>query len=300
MTVFTETLVAGEALPVAVVEGREPGPRVLVTAGVHGCEYVGIETARRLAIELSKRSAVVRGRVTIVACVNPGAMRARIPALNPADGLNINRMFPGDAEGSASQRTAAWLTDLQDAHDFYIDLHGGDVHEKLSPYVYVPGACEEAVTKAAREAAKFVGVPVRILSSALTGAYNSAAARGTPSILIERGQGGRWSEEEVAFYRRDVLSVLAHLGSVDPVDFPDARTAPVEQREFKAWYDTSEGGFWHPCVEPGDEVTEGMTLGELSDLEGRRLREVVAVKDGVVLYMTGTLYAPAGVDLIAY
>lgn len=146
-------------------------------------------------------------------------MRARIPALNPADGLNINRMFPGDAGGSASQRTAAWLMELQSESDFYIDMHGGDVHEKLSPYVYIPGACEERVTAAARRAAAFVNVPVRILSSALSGAYNSAAACGTPSILIERGQGGRWSEAEVTEYRADILSVLAHLGTVDGANF---------------------------------------------------------------------------------
>lgn len=107
MSVFTEIEVAGETRPVAVIRGADKGPRVLVTAGIHGCEFVGIETARRLAIELAGRSGAVRGTVTIVACVNPGAMRARIPALNPADGLNINRMFPGDAGGSASRRIAA-------------------------------------------------------------------------------------------------------------------------------------------------------------------------------------------------
>ena len=36
------------------------------------------------------------------------------------------------------------------------------------------------------------------------------------------------------------------------------------------------------------------------DIEGCLLREVTAVKDGVVLYMAGTLYAPAGFDLVAY
>lgn len=178
-------------------------------------------------------------------------MRARIPALNPADGLNINRMFPGDAGGSASQRTAAWLMELQSESDFYIDMHGGDVHEKLSPYVYIPGACEERVTAAARRAAAFVNVPVRILSSALSGAYNSAAACGTPSILIERGQGGRWSEAEVTEYRADILSVLAHLGTVDGANFAGVH-GPVGQTEMRAFYETSEGGFWYPCVEPGE------------------------------------------------
>lgn len=299
MSVFTEIELAGETLPVAVIRGSAKGPRVLVTAGIHGCEFVGIETARRLAIELAGRSGAVRGTVTIVACVNPGAMRARIPALNPADGLNINRMFPGDASGSASRRIAAWLMELQSESDFYIDMHGGDVHEKLSPYVYIPGACEERVTAAARRAAAFVNVPVRILSSALSGAYNSAAACGTPSILIERGQGGRWSEAEVAEYRADILSVLAHLGTVDGANFAGVH-GPVGQTEMRAFYETSEGGFWYPCVEPGERIAQGAKLGEMLDIEGRLLREVTAVKDGVVLYMTGTLYAPAGFDLVAY
>lgn len=299
MSVFAEIEVAGETLPVAVIRGSGEGPRVLVTAGIHGCEFVGIETARRLAIELAADSGAVRGTVTIVACVNPGAMRARIAALNPADGLNINRMFPGDAGGSASRRTAAWLMGLQAESDFYIDMHGGDLHEKLSPYVYIPGACDAGVTAAARRAAEFVNVPVRVLSSAHSGAYNSAAACGTPSILIERGQGGRWSEGEVAQYRADILSVLAHLGAVEGSNFAHVH-GPVEQTEMAAYYEASEGGFWHPCVEPGERVAQGAKLGEMLDIEGRLLRKVTAVKDGVVLYMTGTLYAPAGVDLVAY
>ena len=259
MSVFAEIEVAGETLPVAVIRGSGEGPRVLVTAGIHGCEFVGIETARRLAIELAADSGAVRGTVTIVAC----------------------------------------LMGLQAESDFYIDMHGGDLHEKLSPYVYIPGACDAGVTAAARRAAEFVNVPVRVLSSAHSGAYNSAAACGTPSILIERGQGGRWSEGEVAQYRADILSVLAHLGAVEGSNFAHVH-GPVEQTEMAAYYEASEGGFWHPCVEPGERVAQGAKLGEMLDIEGRLLREVTAVKDGVVLYMTGTLYAPAGVDLVAY
>lgn len=117
---------------------------MLVTAGIHGCEFVGIETARRLAIELAGRSGAVRGTVTIVACVNPGAMRARIPALNPADGLNINRMFPGDAGGSASQRTATWLMELQSESDFYIDMHAATSMRSSRPTSTSPAHARSA------------------------------------------------------------------------------------------------------------------------------------------------------------
>lgn len=300
MMTYAKHICNGQFLDVCTIDGAQPGPKILITAGIHGCEYVGIETARRLAQELSENQHRICGRITIIPCVNQAALQARIPARNPADGLNINREFPGSTHGSASQILAAMITQLQDENDFYIDMHGGDLHEKLSAYVYIPGNCAPDVTDAVRKAAACVDVPVRVLSDALTGAYNSAATRGTPSILIERGHGGRWSEVEVAAYRTDILSVLAHLGSLRQDDWSGLNKAH-QQREIKALYVGADvNGLWYPSVEPGQSVLEGDFLGVLRSFEGEDLKVVRAEKDGCVLYMTGTLFAPAGVDLIAY
>ena len=300
MMTYAKHICNGQFLDVCTIDGAQPGPKILITAGIHGCEYVGIETARRLAQELSENQHRICGRITIIPCVNQAALQARIPARNPADGLNINREFPGSTHGSASQILAAMITQLQDENDFYIDMHGGDLHEKLSAYVYIPGNCAPDVTDAARKAAACVDVPVRVLSNALTGAYNSAATRGTPSILIERGHGGRWSEVEVAAYRTDILSVLAHLGSLRQDDWSGLNKAH-QQREIKALYVGADvNGLWYPSVEPGQSVLAGDFLGVLRSFEGEDLKVVRAEKDGCVLYMTGTLFAPAGVDLIAY
>lgn len=300
MMTYTKRICNGQFLNVCTIDGTRPGPKILITAGIHGCEYVGIETARRLAQELSEKHHLVCGRITIIPCVNQDALRARVPARNPADELNINREFPGSTRGSASQVLASMITQLQDENDFYIDMHGGDLHEKLSAYVYVPGNCAPHVTNIARNAAACVDVSVRVLSDALTGAYNSAAARGTPSILIERGQGGRWSESEVSAYRKDILSVLVHLGSLRKNDWIGLNEAR-QQREIKALYIGSNvDGLWYPSVEPGQNVRKGDLLGVLRSFDGEELKVVRAEKDGCVLYMTGTLFAPAGVDLIAY
>lgn len=282
------------------IQGKRPGPAVLITAGIHGAEYVGIEAARRIARELNEQN--VLGSVTIVALSNPSAFEARVPAVNPCDGKNLNREFPGNASGTLTQQIAAVITEMQRASDFYIDLHGGDLHEKLSPYVYLPGMCDGSVTEKARRACRYVDVPVRVLSQATTGAYNSAAVIGVPSILIERGQGGRWSEAEVALYRKDIASVLEHLGVIEKGALGEVNSERRDQRESpRAVYAGSRhDGLWYPRVEPGDEVKAGQCLGILCDFDGNEIDRVEAEMDATVLYLSGTLFVPSGRDLVAY
>src|SRR3954471_15212415 len=80
-------------IPVAVVHGSEPGPRVAVTAGIHGAEYVSIAALRAVVPSLDPTA--IRGSVVAVLTANPAAFAARSIYVNPADGLNLNRQFPG-------------------------------------------------------------------------------------------------------------------------------------------------------------------------------------------------------------
>ena len=298
--VRTTLAAGGMTMSMVVVTGERAGPSILMTAGIHGAEYVGIETARRLSLQLNPSA--VHGRITILPCVNQAAFRARVPAINPLDGKNINRMFPGHSDGSSSEAVAAALTSLQEESDFYLDLHGGDLHENLSPYVYFQGTCEAAISEKGREACRWVDVPVRVRSSAETGAYNSANLRGTPAILIERGCAGRWSEAEVEAYLRDVRSVLFSLGALDVDEQTvNARKTDVEQMEVEALYDGAPSdGCWYPTVKAGMAVKTGDLMGELRDFDGNLLYSSIARKDGTVLYLSGTLFVPAGTDLVAY
>ena len=295
----TPLAVGGITMPVTTIVGQKPGPAVLITAGIHGAEYVGIETARRLTALLDPNE--IAGRVTIVPCVNQAAFKARVPALNPLDQKNINRMFPGNQKGTSSEQIAAALTGLQDDHDFYLDLHGGDLHENLAAYVYFQGDCDSHVSEQGQELCRWVDVPVRIRSTARTGAYNSANHRGTPSILIERGCAGRWSETEVAAYLRDVTSVLGALGVIENDGTLNQRRSDDEQLEMEAYYEGApDDGLWYPAVQAGDKVSAGQALGELRDFNGALIHEAIAKKEGVVHYLSGTLFVPKGVDLVAY
>ena len=177
-------------------------------------------------------------------------------------------------------------------------MHGGDLHESMHPLVFIPGVAEKRITDRAREAAKVLDVDVRVLSSATTGAYNSAALRGVPSLLIERGGNGVWSRAEVDAYKRDIRALLAHLQLLPPVTGLPCR----EQREIRdAVYLTSKDqGCWYPEVTPGAPVSRGTVLGTVRDIFGRAIDCYRAEKDGIILYMTVSLAVKAGTPLVAY
>lgn len=65
-----------------------------------------------------------------------------------------------------------------------------------------------------------------VKSNATTGAYNSAAIRGIPSILIERGGRGIWSREEVDKYKKDVRKALNKLEVLkeDDIDYKNVKS----------------------------------------------------------------------------
>ena len=284
------------SLPVTTIHGNRPGPRVLLTAGIHGCEYCSIQAAIELASELDQD--VVAGRLTIVHLANASGFSERLSEIVAEDGKNLNRVFPGRDDGSQSERLAHLITSLQDDADFYVDMHGGDLHESMHPLVFIPGVAEEWITDRARQAAQVLDVDVRVLSSATTGAYNSAALRGVPSLLIERGGNGVWSRAEVDAYKRDIRALLAHLQLLPPVTGLPCR----EQREIRdAVYLTSKGqGCWYPEVTPGSPVSRGTVLGTVRDIFGRAIDCYRAEKDGIILYMTVSLAVKAGTPLVAY
>lgn len=285
-------------LPAAVLHGTRPGKTMLITAGVHGGEYVGIQAA----IELSQKLKIqkVAGTIIIVKVINVPAFERRNGSMGLTDGKNLNREFPGNPKGTEMERLA-WAVshELQPAADYYIDLHSGDDYEQLTSYVYYAGMADEKTVSQSRRMAEQVDVPYMVRSNVASGgAYNYAASQGIPSILIERGGMGAWTSEEVRSTRRDVRNILCHLGIYQGKK--DYRTYyPLDVTDI-CYQDASRDGLWYPFKKPGDMIREGEILGEVWDYEGGLLELSVAEYDGVILYQTGTLQVLGDGPMIAY
>lgn len=287
-------------LPVTEIVGTRPGPAALITAGIHGGEYPGIAASMELAARLAPED--IAGRLTLIHAANPCAFWARRPEVNEEDGKNLNREFPGDPYGTATERLAHFLMErfIRRA-DLYIDCHSGDIHEDLCPHVYYSKACAADVSARSRAMALGADVPYVVPSLARGGAYNEGAISGVPSILLERGGNGICDEEAVAGFTADLSRILLRAGVLVSDALPDVRMkgAPHEVRKV-LYVMTEEDGCWRTALRQGDSVRKGDVLGRTTDLFGRPQRTYLAEEEGVVLYINTSLALPAGKVAAAY
>ena len=274
-------------IPYAIVEGAAPGPCLLVTAGVHASEYCSIEAAVRL---MRTDPATLRGTLGVLPILNVSGFKARSIYVMPEDGKNLNRMFPGEAGGSAGQRLAHWLvTEVFPKADAYLDLHGGDMSEGLAPFTIFPGA------HAASEAlAAAFGLPVAVAARPGGNTISAAGALGIPSVLAEVGGNGLWDEAGVAALGAGIARVMGHLqmgaGPVPPAAPPRFMTMSVPA--------SPASGLWYPAKGLSESVAVGDRLGEIRAVFGTPLATVDAEVAGVVLYRLTTLAVNAGEALM--
>ena len=284
-------------IPITIINGAADGPTLLVTAGIHGGEYPGIAAAMELGGELEPEQ--LHGRLIMLHPVNIQGFWARREFIVPEDGKNLNRVFPGRADGTLSEKIAYLISSrLFPLADFYVDLHSGDIHESLHPYVYYPGQPTEELAQKARSVAKVLNVEYMVRSMATGGAYNYAASTGLPSILIERGGAGLCLHEDIEEYKSDLRNILRKLGLLaEPVK--PRRYIPRDMTDL-IYLEAEQTGCWLHHIHSGDFVEEGQVLGRLTDLFGETLTTYYAQQTGIVLYVCPALAAPKGTVLVAY
>ena len=287
-------------LPVTEIIGAAPGPSILITAGIHGGEYPGMAASMELAAAL--RPEDVAGRITIIHSANPNAFWGRRPELNDEDRKNLNREFPGNPEGTPTERLAHFiLHEFILRADFYIDLHSGDIHEELCPHVYYSQACTEEVSRISRAMACEAEVPYMVPSIARGGAYNCAAAMGVPAILIEHGGNGICGEEHVTGFLGDLARILRHLGAIsgEALPLPAQRVEPKEVRKV-IYVMAEEDSCWRTALHQGDPVRKGEVIGRTTNLFGDARKTYFAEEDGVILYINTSLALLSGRVAAAY
>ncbi len=283
------------SLPVTVVRGTEDGPNVLITAGIHNQEYVGIETANRLAQELEPSS--IRGCVAIVHVCNPTGFFSFAPDVVPEDGKNLNRVFPGRNDGSVSEQLAHNLMNYYfNEASCFIDLHSGGYCEELIPHVYFQAMGDRYLENASKRMAQLVDADYMVRAKEYTGSSFSFAAKlGIPGVLLERGGMAAWSENDVLTYLSDVRRILHRLNVISRSE--PQRKVP-ETIERVDYYSADSDGCWYPASAVGSLIKKGMPLGSIRDFFGRELMCPKAAADCVVLYQAGSLAIRRG-DFLA-
>ncbi|MGH2348595.1 MAG: succinylglutamate desuccinylase/aspartoacylase family protein [bacterium] len=284
-------------IPVTVVRGLGDGPRLTVTAGIHAAEYPGIAAAIRLGREINPEN--LQGTLVIAAPVNLPGFYERAVYVNPIDGQNINRVFPGRPDGSPAERVAHFLmTEVIAGSDAFVDLHGGDMVEALVPFALYMTLGGNDVERRSREIAGaydldyIIAGPPGTVSGA---AYAAAASAGIPAVIAEVGQQGIYDQVSVARHLHGLRNVLIRLGMLTGV--VERKVRPTYLSGSK-WLHTDRDATYHPFVEVGEQVEEGQTIGELRDLFGETLQVLKAPATGPVLFLVTALAVKKGDPLI--
>jgi predicted deacylase len=281
---------AGTRIPVSVVNGVRPGPILALVAGTHGAEYTGILALQRVLKRLDP--ARMSGAVILVHMACPPTFYGRRVYYGP-DGKNLNRMYPGDPQGTLSERIAYVLTrDVIDKCTHLVDLHCGDGNESLRPYSYWMTSKNDAVDTVSREMNLAFGLTHVVIDrdralDPKKSAYTAMTAilRGKPAITTEAGGLGQTDEASVAAQESGALSVADFLKIMPGESVRTDKPVFIDRSEVIR---TPATGVWLPAVKNMQNVAAGALLGRVTDPFGNVLFEARAPLAGEVLYVVGT------------
>lgn len=245
------------ALPVHVVHGKRPGPRLFVSAAVHGDELNGVEICQRLLEH--KGLSRLHGTLLVIPVVNVYGMIHQTRYL--PDRRDLNRSFPGSETGSLAARLAhLFMREIVARCTHGIDLHTGAILRSNLPQIRA-----NLDDPATHEMACAFAVPVLLNSPLRDGSLREAAASHDVAMLLyEAGEAMRYDEVAIRAGYHGVVNVMRHIGMLPS----RAKTRGVAEpfvAKNSAWVRAPESGMVRHTVALGRQVAKGDTLGMISD-----------------------------------
>ncbi len=286
---------ANVMIPITTVAGGR-GPTALILGGNHGDEYQGQIAAMKLARELTPD--MVSGRIILIPSLNFPAARAAT-RLSPLDGMNMNRAFPGTPEGSVTSQIAHFLTTvLFPLSDVVVDIHSGGRSMEFVPcsHMHLVSDLEQRRKMLAAMLAWNTDFCFLYADIAGTGLLPvEAESQGKLVVTTELGGGECIPASVHRIAQEGLRNVLIHVGVLNGQEqtreslgkAPSILTQALNREDYLL---APESGIFEVCVELGDHVQKGDTIGYIHHLErpDRSPEAIVAQSNGFLV----TIRAP--------
>lgn len=288
-------------MPVMTVVGETDGPTIFFNACMHGDEILGADVLRRVMRDLTPDK--VAGTVIAVPVANPmgQATRTRRNIMEMYPGPHdMNRIFPGHADGILTERIASVLDSTFTAvADYVFDLHCASVGGAWEPYATVPPR-EECVSDESYERvqklAKSFATPLLLTDYYIHASLvDPVIKRGGAASMVEFGVANVIDREGQEFGIRGVNNVLRTLG------FTEGEPVSVDQLELTTLnrIRTSRGGYLTLHAPLASDVSEGQLIATVENLLGEVVEEVRSPAAGRVC-RTNTMGVVGSGDFVAF
>lgn len=249
-------------IPIAVVKNGD-GPTAFFSSGNHGDEYEGQIAVTNLIKWLDP--SMVRGRVILLPMANyPAALAGR--RVSPIDDVNMNRIFPGDVDGTVTRQIAHFIdSELIPLADLVIDLHSGGSSLNYIPTALAKQSNDPALYQKQLAALRAFGAPYTYIQGGAQGQGGDqtlgagADRRGRIALGTELGGAGAVNASGLAIAERGLRNLLVHLGIIGQEHWvePPVPTRILDVRGPDMYIYAPENGVFEPLVELGDAVTPG-------------------------------------------
>ena len=287
-------------LPVAVINGAQEGKTLYIQAASDGDELNGVGVVRRVVPQLDP--AEISGTILVVGIANYFAFQMG-EHRNPIDDTKLNRAYPGDDEGTSTERIAAATFKTATRADVALDLHQGSTSRMINE-VRVRCGKRHRLHEDCLELAKTFGCGHVLDQKGPDGQLARAAPNeGVPTVDPELGGSVGFDEESIQIGVEGVFNVLKSYG------FIEGRAAAHAQTRARGFeqYGAPAGGFVEYHVDLGDRVSPNTTLFEITDVFGETNAEVTADATGIFWrtrrlpqVATGEYVCSVGTDIDTY
>ena len=261
-------------IPVEVIRGHEEGPVIFVSGSIHGDEVIGTEIIKRLLSR--KEMHRLKGTLIGIPIVNPFGYNNNTRYL--PDRRDLNRCFPGSANGSMAARMAhIFLNEIVSKCQYGIDIHSGSSHRINFPQIRL-----ELKDKQEMKLADAFGAPVILNSNLRNGTLRQAAKQlGVKMLLFEGGEALRYDEHSVTVALHGILNVMHTIGMLTGDSFVTPQTVVTARSSH--WLRAQTSGSLRILKKLGSFVQAGEVLGLISDPYGDILSEVSTAKPGIII-----------------
>ncbi|MGN7300125.1 succinylglutamate desuccinylase/aspartoacylase family protein [Ferdinandcohnia sp. SAFN-114] len=285
-------------MPVIIGNGREAGPTLLLTGLLHGIEIGGYDVIRRLLYEEIKFNEL-RGRIIAVPIVNPLALRAA-SRFTPQDSNDLNRVFPGNANGTLSQRIANIISEgIVPYADYVVDFHSCNPPSEV--FTIVDAGGDHQVKEASMNLAKAFGAITVTPAFEIPGTFSGhLSSIGKPAITPELVFSRRFDQSaEIGVI--GTKNVMKHLGMMEGVIEELPNTLPYSEPLLYTAYYANKGGFVYFKKSIGQTVQKGEVFAKVCNPFGEIVDEMYSPVDGTIIAypLAGNQSVTTG-DKVAY
>ncbi|MFK8042387.1 succinylglutamate desuccinylase/aspartoacylase family protein [Congregibacter sp.] len=266
------------SMTVKIVNGKRPGPKLFVSAAIHGDEINGVEIIRRLL----GKPVVERLRGTLIAIPIVNVYGFLNHSRYLPDGRDLNRSFPGTPRGSLAGRVAhTFVEEVVSKCTHGIDLHTGARHRSNFPQIRAD--LDNVQAMAMTEA---FDVPLALDSKVRDGSLRQCAGDlGIPVILYEAGESLRFDEMYIRAGVQGVVNVMRSIGML-PKSRGRRRSGELITSDETTWVRAPESGVLRVFSPLGDRVEKGQLLAMIADPLGTTETPLHSPVSGMVIGRT--------------